>query len=240
MKNFLKVVGIYVAMCVPAMVSAQDKVEAYVSADLVSNYIWRGQDLGAAAVQPTLGVAWKGFKLEAWGNYGITDPDDTKELDLTLGYQTGGFKVSVVDYYYQGDDVAPRSEKFFNYKAHETAHEFEASVGYDFNVAAVSWSTIFAGNDGVNRSGKRAYSSYLEASAPFRLGGLDWNATVGAVPYATDYYEEPIRHFAVINVALRAEKEIKITPTFSLPLFASLTANPHTEKVYMTFGLTLR
>ena len=172
MKNFLKVVGMYVAMCVPAMVSAQDKVEAYVSADLVSNYIWRGQDLGAAAVQPTLGVAWKGFKLEAWGNYGITDPDDTKELDLTLGYQTGGFKVSVVDYYYQGDDVAPRSEKFFNYKAHETAHEFEASVGYDFNVAAVSWSTIFAGNDGVNRSGKRAYSSYLEASAPFRLGGL--------------------------------------------------------------------
>ena len=68
MKNFLKVVGMYVAMCVPAMVSAQDKVEAYVSADLVSNYIWRGQDLGAAAVQPTLGVAWKGFKLEAGGN----------------------------------------------------------------------------------------------------------------------------------------------------------------------------
>lgn len=34
------------AIAVPAMGMAQDKVEASVGADFVSGYIWRGQDLG--------------------------------------------------------------------------------------------------------------------------------------------------------------------------------------------------
>ncbi len=32
---------------------AQDEVEATISGDIVSQYIWRGQDLGNAAIQPT-------------------------------------------------------------------------------------------------------------------------------------------------------------------------------------------
>ena len=31
---------------------AQDEVEATISGDIVSQYIWRGQDLGNAAIQP--------------------------------------------------------------------------------------------------------------------------------------------------------------------------------------------
>lgn len=239
MKRLLKVAALMAAMALPTVASAQDKVEATLGADFVSNYIWRGQDLGSAAIQPTLGVAWKGLSLVAWGSYGITDPEDTREIDFTLSYRTGGFNVSVQDYFYQyRGGTNGRSENFFNYKAHETMHELEATVGYDFDLLAVSWSTFFVGNDGVNRSGKRAYSSYVEVSAPFKLGGLKWNAALGAVPYATDYYEQPIRHFAVINASLRAQKDIKITPTFSVPLFAVLTANPHTEKIYFTAGVS--
>ena len=61
---------------------AQDEVEATISGDIVSQYIWRGQDLGNAAIQPTLGIAYKGLSLSAWGSYGIANSDDTKELDL--------------------------------------------------------------------------------------------------------------------------------------------------------------
>ena len=214
---------------------AQDKIEANVAADVVSQYIWRGQECGQVSLQPTLGLSWKGLSLTAWGSVGLSKWEDTKEFDLTLAYQTGGFHIGVTDYYFDTE-----GERYFLYDAHKTAHTFEANVGYDFGPVALNWYTNFAGHDGLNKDGDRAYSSYVEATVPFRLAGLNWQGTLGAVPYATDYYEEPIRHFAVINVALRAEKEIKITPTFSLPLFASLTANPHTEKVYMTFGLTLR
>ena len=49
------------AIAVPAMGMAQDKVEASAGADLVSGYIWRGQDLGGVSIQPTLSVSYKGF-----------------------------------------------------------------------------------------------------------------------------------------------------------------------------------
>ena len=42
------------AIAVPAMGMAQDKVEASVGADFVSGYIWRVQELGGVSIQPTL------------------------------------------------------------------------------------------------------------------------------------------------------------------------------------------
>lgn len=50
------------SMAVPATSIAQDKVEASVGADLVSGYIWRGQDLGGVSIQPSLSVAYKDFR----------------------------------------------------------------------------------------------------------------------------------------------------------------------------------
>ena len=214
--------------------AAQDRVEATVQADVVSQYIWRGQDLGDVSLQPTLGLAYKGLSLTAWGSVGLSDPDDTKELDLTLAYKVGGLNIGVTDYWFN----AP-NDRYFCYAAHETSHVFEANIGYDFGPVAVQWYTNFAGNDGFNKSGKRAYSSYVEASAPFRLAGCQWTAAVGALPYATSFYADA-GGFAVTNVSLRAAKDIHVTKSFTLPLFAAVSANPSTEKAYMVFGFTLR
>lgn len=238
MKQLFKLVNICALTLLPLVAIAQDKVEATVSADLVSNYIWRGQDLGSAAIQPTLGIAYKGFSAEAWGNYGIADPDDTKEFDLTLKYQTGGFSIGLIDYFYMGNVPEGRSDKFFMFEAHRTVHELEGMIGYDFGVLSASWYTIFAGNDGLNKSEKRAYSSYFEMAAPFKFGGLEWEAAVGIVPWATTYYADATG-FSVINTSLKATKEINITPTFSLPLYGILTANPSSGNLYFTVGLSL-
>ena len=51
---------------------AQDKVETSMGADIVSQYYWRGQDLGAVSLQPTLGIGYKGFSLTAWGSVGLS------------------------------------------------------------------------------------------------------------------------------------------------------------------------
>ena len=80
----------------PFTAKAQDKVEASVGADFVSNYIWRGTDCGGVSIQPSMGVSYKGLSLTAWGSVGI-DKEDAREIDLTLGYNTGGFSVSVTD-----------------------------------------------------------------------------------------------------------------------------------------------
>ena len=235
MKNLVMKAMTAAMLCgMAAPAAAQERIEATVPADVVSRYIWRGQDLGDVSLQPTLGLAYKGLSLTAWGNVGLSDPSDTEEFDLTLAYSIGGFNIGVTDYWFNKPN-----DRYFSYAAHETSHVFEANIGYDFGPVAVQWYTNFAGNDGVNKSGKRAYSSYFEVSAPFRLAGCDWTAAVGAVPYATTSYSNA-NGFAVTNVSVRATKDVRITKTFSLPLFAGVTANPSTEKAYMVFGFTLR
>lgn len=224
----------------PSTMTAQDKVEASVGADLVSGYIWRGQDLGGVSIQPALGVSYKGFSLGAWGSTGI-ESKDTKEFDLTLGYATGGFSVSVTDYWFnktagEGDEFI--TNKYFKYGAHSTAHVFEAQVGYDFGPLAVNWYTNFAGADGIKENGKRAYSSYFALSAPFSLGGLDWAVDLGMVPWETTFYNGYTSGFSVTDVSLAASKEIKVTDSFSVPAFAKVTVNPRTEGAYFTFGLS--
>ena len=216
--------------------TAQDKVETTVAADLVNQYIWRGLDCGSAAVQPTLGVGYKGLSLTAWGSYGLTDPSDTKEFDLTLAYTVGGFNIGITDYWFSAG-LDPES-RYFKYDAHSTNHVFEANIGYDFGVASIQWFTNFAGNDGANKDGKRAYSSYIEANVPFKLATVDWTATAGAVPFATDYYGTS--GFAVTNLSLKATKDIKVTDSFSIPIFAQVVANPCTEKACLVLGLTLQ
>lgn len=215
---------------------AESDFSGTISADFVSRYIWRGQDLGHVSVQPTLGVAYKGLSLTAWGSVGLTESSDTKEFDLTLAYATGGFNVGITDYWFStGQDPDAR---YFLYKAHKTNHVFEGNVGYDFGFLSFQAYVNFAGNDGLNKSGKRAYSTYLELAAPFRFVTCDWTATVGAVPMATTSYGTG--GFAVTNVGLKATKAIKVTDSFSIPLFAQVIGNPCSQKAYFVFGFTLQ
>ena len=215
---------------------AQDKVETTIAADFVSQYIWRGLDLGDVSIQPTLGVGYKGLSLTAWGNVGLSNSSDTKEFDLTLAYTIGGFNIGITDYWFNlGLDPENR---YFKYDAHGTNHLFEANIGYDFGFASLQWYTNFAGNDGLNKDGKRAYSSYVEANVPFKLVKVDWTATAGVVPYATDLYGTT--GFAVTNLALKATKDIKITDSFSIPIFGQVVANPCSQKAYLVFGFTLQ
>ena len=153
MKRTLKVWTIItcLVMSIPASIMAQDKVEASIGADVVSKYIWRGQDLGGASIQPSVSVAYKGLSLTAWGSVGF-DKEDDKEIDLTLAYETGNFSVSVTDYWYP---------------EYSSDHTFEAQIGYDFGFMGVNWYTNFSGDD-------EEYASYFTLTAPFSLIGLDW------------------------------------------------------------------
>ena len=215
---------------------AQDEIETTVAADFVNQYIWRGQDLGNVSLQPTLGLNYKGLSLAAWGSVGLTEASDTKELDLTLAYTLGKLNIGVTDYWFNAG-LDPRG-RYFKYDAHGTNHLFEANIGYDFGPVSLQWYTNFAGNDGVDKDGDRAYSSYLELAVPFKLSGVEWTATAAAVPWATTAYATT--GFAVTNLSLRADKEIRITDSFALPLFAQLVANPCSQHAYLVFGFTLQ
>lgn len=226
---FCAIVGLTSA----STVKAQDKVEASVGADLVSGYIWRGQDLGGVSIQPGASLSYKGLSLSAWGSVGF-DGVDTKEFDLTLSYTYGGFSIGVTDYWFDRDSEGLPT-RYSNYK---DSHTFEVALGYDFGPLAVNWYTNFAGSVGMNEDGDDAYASYLSVSAPFTLGGIDWSVEVGATPWANDFYNGYSDGFKVSSVSIRASKEIKITDSFSLPLWAQGIWNPTTKGAYFVAGIS--
>ena len=215
------------ALTAPTM--AQDKVEVNVGADVVSGYIWRGQDLGNVSLQPTLSIGYQGFSLTGWGSVGISR-EDTKEFDLTLGYAANGFSISVTDYWFNN------GPGYFHYGAKNTAHVFEAQVGYDFGFLSANWYTNFAGNDGVNKNGNRAYASYFNLTVPFSLGGLEWSASAGATPWANTFYNGGANGFEVTDLSIGVAKEIRVTDQYSFPVFARAIWNPATEGAYFVFG----
>ena len=215
--------------------SAQDEIEGTVGMDVVSRYIWRGQALGDAAVQPTATLSYKGLSLTAWSSFGFINKKDAKEFDLTLGYANKGFSIGVGDYYFS---YYGAENNYFEYRAHDTQHVWEAYVGYDFGPVAAKWFTNIGGDDGVNKSGERAYSSYLELTAPFKFVTCDWTATAGIVPYYTSFYSD-VNGFAVVNLALRATKEIPVYKKFSVPVFVEGSCNPSTKKGYLVLGFTI-
>ena len=207
--------------------SVKAKAEPIFGITLVNQYIWRGLDEGNVCVQPTVGVSYKGLSFSAWGSVGF-QRDDTKELDLLLSYTTHGFNIGLTDYWFG-------KGRYFLYTNDRTTHVFEANVGYDFfGYVSLQWYTNFAGDDGKNGSGHRAYSSYFELSAPWRMLSLDWKADVGFVPYATSYYNTG--GFAVTNVSLTATKDFLIRKKYHVPVFIGVTVNPQAEKAYILCG----
>ena len=178
MKKNLSIVRMMLAAivfstCAPSL-KAQSGVEVNVGADLVSGYVWRGvyQIGSGASVQPSLGLAYKGFSIGAWGSTSLRE--GFKELDLSAGYSVGGFSVGVTDYWWAGQG-APFYSDYLN------THLFEGTLGYHFGKKFplhVSWSTMFAGNlDKVD--GERKFSTYIELGYDFRIKGVDLTCAVG-------------------------------------------------------------
>ena len=217
---------------IPLALSAHEGVKVQLAADLMNYYVWRGIECGSVTLQPTVKLAYKGFSVTALGSVGLSDTDDTKEFDFTWQYDWKRLHFAI------NDNWLDTNPHYFDYGAHSTSHNFEGNIGYDFGLLTADWYTYFAGRD-YNSEGHRAYSSWMKFVMPFQWAQLDWQATVGVVPFASDVMYE-VDGFAVNLVALKCSKDIRVTSSFSIPLFASLQANPESRKAWMVFGLTLQ
>ena len=220
--------------------TAQDRVEASLSADLVSSYIWRGLDMGNAAVQPSLSVGWKGLSLSAFGSLGLVNNTGAdyamREIDFSLEYSVGGFTVGLEDQYEDAEGLKPR---FFDF-TENGAHLLEAYVAYDFGFMRLGWHVNLSGpaDTYINEAGvrKHVHASYCELSAPFTLGGLDWMGTLGVVPYASKGFYNNGSGLTVTNVSLRANKALNISHAFRSNMHAELIANPYSRMLYLVVG----
>lgn len=246
MSNMLKkgisliFMGLYVIMA-----NAQEDKGASleISGDVVSSYVWRGGYNSGASVQPMLELNAAGFSFAVWGSKEISGPG--KEMDLTAAYSLGSLGICISDYWWGGEKIGnenaeSRNNKYFHFDNHNTAHTLEAGIDYTWSEKFplnIAWYTLFWGAD-KKSNGKQNYSSYVELNYPFQMGRTELNATLGASVFESGFYE--VKGFAVCNVALGASRDIKITKSFSLPLFANLIFDPAHEDAHLVLGFTLK
>lgn len=228
MKTIKTLMVVACGLAVSGNAFALEPIEADFGADLVSTYIWRGQKLDDAALQPSLTVGCGGLSLDAWGSVGVVQ-GDYKEFDLALSYEIGGFSVVATDYF-----CADSNTGYFDY-SEDTPHTFELGLSYDFGFMSLSWFSNVLGATGCNEDGDNVMASYFEVAAPFEFGGLDWSAALGASPFENDFYGTS--GFGIVNCSLTASKDLTIGSA-KLPVFAQIMANPRAERVFFAVGVS--
>ena len=222
-------------VCPSAMAEDGDdaKVSFEVGADVVSSYVWRGIDCGGFSVQPGATVTWTrpGISFGAWASATLFDKTqfaNMAEFDLALSYNpTDALTIGLTDYNFCGG-------KYFgdwDFSA-SSSHNLELNLGYDFGAVAVSWNTCLTGWD-YNEDGDRAYSTYVEATVPFELGGVGCSAAVGVCPWGYHFTVDEGDSFSVMNVSLKAEKDVK-----GIPFFGQIVVNPRAESTYFVVGVS--
>ena len=228
-------------------------IEASVKADLVSHYIWRGQDLAGFSIQPSASLSWRGLSLTAEGSAGL-QKDDYYEMDLTLGYKLGPVNIGVTDMWCSGLDA---EDRYLYYNSKLGAHKFEGNLGVSCKYFSLQGYCMFWGNDYKIDSDRRAYSTYIELSVPFRISGIDFEAKVGGTPMESGgWWETRTRQTELgereVNTkvyeygegpscclaSLRATKDLHFKDV-SLPVFAEISVNPYMSKATMLFGISI-
>ena len=228
---------------------AQSAPQAEAQVDLVSKYMWRGMEKGGISLQPMAKVSWEGVYAKLFGSKGF-QAGDAEELDLSLGYEFPfGLNIGVNDYWQTG--IEPR-DLYFAYDKATTGHRLEGNIGYSCRYGSIQAYCIFYGHD-TKIDGSQAYSTYVELTVPFRLGGLDWTVKAGLTPMESageaipDYstLTETHNYFyaegpACVMAALRATKEIRLRGGITIPVFAELHTNPYLQTAHIMGGVGIK
>ena len=125
-RNWTKILSLVLVCCMATAVYAwadeEEKPTADVSISLMSQYIWRGQELSrdSLIIQPSLTIGYKGFAANIWQNidtdYWDTtdDVDSLNETDITLsyGHDFGSFGLEA-GYIWYSLDVADDSHEVY-------------------------------------------------------------------------------------------------------------------------------
>ena len=225
-------------------VSFAQELSLNVSADLVSRYIWRGNDVNDAVnIQPNLSLAVGGFSAGFWGSYRLSNNsiDNTfnQEIDTWISYSLAfenGISIGAIitDYYYANAGIKWGNFNNYDDPTGPGAHLIETGIllkGPDtFPISLSGFINVY------NDAGS---NTYFQIDYPITMAEVPLNFFVGASGGSKEnsgYYGT--ENFNLINIGVKATKELKITDEFGLPISVSFIINPRSEITYLVFGLT--
>jgi hypothetical protein len=209
-----------IAIAFAATANAQETLNSFnVSADLVSRYLWRGQQLSnAPAFQPTLSYTTEGLTLSAWGSYAFNNGGTECDLSATYAFPFG-VSIYLTDYYFPSDPAASGYSEYFKSRGGFN-HTVELGAGYAYKGFSLSGYYYLNYKNDV----------YLEASYTYK--NLSLFAGAGNENYTVS------SNFNVVNVGLKVFKVVSISDKYSIKPFATFAINPNKEQVFLVAGLT--
>lgn len=245
MKRLISFFCLLVILAFHQYLHAQDKKSSVsITSDIVSRYIWRGNDYGASpAFQPTLSYSYSNlFEIGTWGS--INTKGTYTEVDPYLKFSRYRISFILTDYFIYSDTCSTR-HSYFDYSKTNTNHTFEAALQYkgpDKFPLSILAGTFLYGNDrdwGCNPDKdstlENYYSTYLELGYTLKFQKYSFDLFLGGTPFAGAYGNSA----GIVNIGISGNKKIPVTSDFVIPVKLSLILNPQTERIYFVFGFTL-
>ncbi len=118
-----------------------------------------------------------------------------------------------------------------SYDRKTTEHLLDVVVDYQFenNPFRLMASTIFYGNDR-DEDGNQNYSTYFEVGYGLPYQSILTDFFIGVNPIGTFYYDK----FSVVNLGVKATKDVKISEKYHIPITVNLSGNPAKEQLYFS------
>lgn len=251
MKGYTSIFILFMLLLMPFRHSYsqnESKLKPELGCDIVSSYIWRGSAVYAAlgdnnvlspSFQPGFAINYQGFKVGTWGSVDFTGT--YKELDYYLSYTLKGVTLAFTDYYWASGWI---TDNYFDYKKDSTSHYVEASLGYKSDRIPLSIlvaTMIYGADKQFEDPAKSNYSTYIELGYGFKISDYNLDLFLGMTPFDGLYGDGygGKEGFAIVNTGVTGSKSIKITDNFSLPVKASVIANPQGKKLFLVFTVTI-
>lgn len=244
--------GLAVTLCAAGRLQAQEpsKVSDYVDFDLevTNNHLWRGIEVSDGVVMcADLAVHDKGdhFKVGLWSGTNATG--NYKELNFFGEVKAAGWKLALWDTYNYSPAADYNNREFFNYSPRTTGRFLDCILSYNFAETmprvplTLSWSTILFGRDRWSDNSGNRYSCY--ASADYTIfQNKDWRFDAGLGGTFTlagkdgdesTFYSDKA---GLIHLQLRAQRNIRLTSRYTLPVFACGVFNPVMDRAFFQIG----
>lgn len=190
--------------------------------EVVSDYNWRGTNIGGLAAQPWIEFSSYGFNLGAWSSLGAGPYDDfaqfIPELDLYLSYTSpdGHFTLGLTHYYYFDGPFFGGYE--LDHLGSSQSEILVSIFGHDEYPLEIGAAMMFGGGDYYSANGhlilqnsttaKKLFSTYLYIKYTFTINNVEIIPEIGLSPAPSmyTYYDESTgKHlrFAMNNISCK-------------------------------------
>jgi hypothetical protein len=211
-----------------------------VGTDIVNRYVWRGSDLGknSPSIQPTVKLTTAGLTAGFWGAYSFANAEALNEIDIYASYsvniaESGSISLGFTDY--TNPNNGTKMGNFNNYDNEKGAgaHSVELNAGYtgpeSFPIS-ISFNAFLYN--------VKNNPIYFQLGYSTTVKEVGFSAFVGGTPGEdAGYYG--VTNFSIMNVGFTANKSIKVTDSFAIPIFGSVILNPASENLFYVVGISL-